>query len=63
MACVLQKQVRMKRRPSISCLWSLILLLVFGIGAASAAEKSGVTMPDEMTVAGKTLVLNGMGGP
>lgn len=49
------------KRPSISRLLSVLLVLLFGIGTAWAAEKGGVKMPDKVTVAGKTLVLNGMG--
>ncbi len=39
----------------------LFLLLVAFAADARAGEKAGVTMPDKMEVAGKTLVLNGMG--
>jgi hypothetical protein len=39
----------------------VIALIVTAGGAALAGEKAGVTMPDTMQVAGKTLVLNGMG--
>jgi hypothetical protein len=38
----------------------LIVLLMLG-GTALAGKKAGVTMPDRITVAGQTLVLNGMG--
>lgn len=40
----------------------LVLLLVFALGAPlAAATLAGVTMADSITVAGKRLVLNGMG--
>lgn len=42
--------------------WSLIAaLMITAGGAAYAGEKAGVTMPDTMQVAGKTLTLNGLG--
>ena len=41
---------------------ALVVALTIGIsGAARAGEKAGVTMPDTVQVAGKTLMLNGMG--
>lgn len=42
---------------------ALLLLITLALTAAPAAagKKAGVTMPDQVTVAGKTLVLNGMG--
>lgn len=42
----------------------IVLIAGLGIAIAStavAASKAGVTMPDQATVAGKTLVLNGLG--
>ena len=41
---------------------SLVFLLLAALTTiARAGEKAGITMPDKMEVAGKTLVLNGMG--
>jgi len=39
----------------------LVLFLVVAVSAAAAAELSRVTMPDEISVDGKTLELNGLG--
>jgi hypothetical protein len=39
----------------------LLLALTLAFGAAHAGSKAGVTMPDNITVAGKSLTLNGMG--
>jgi Chalcone isomerase-like len=47
----------MKRALSLT----LAALVLGHVGTASAGEKSGVKMPDRVTVAGKALVLNGMG--
>ena len=38
-----------------------VLTLLVSASPAAAGKKAGVTMPDQITVAGKTLVLNGMG--
>lgn len=38
-----------------------LALIPAGIGPAQAGRKAGVTLPDTVTVAGKKLVLNGMG--
>ena len=38
-----------------------VVLVVVATGAVWSAELADVTMPDEVTVSGKTLVLNGMG--
>ena len=38
-----------------------IVMLAAGLAAASAAELAGVAFPDTATVAGKELVLNGLG--
>lgn len=38
-----------------------IITLLIGLSSASAGKKAGVTMPDTTTLAGKQLVLNGMG--
>ncbi len=38
-----------------------VATIAFGTGAAVAGKKAGVTMPDQVTVAGKQLYLNGMG--
>src|SRR5262245_9527212 len=43
------------RKLVVVAAWGLML------GAAGAASKEGVTLPDTVTVEGKTLVLNGMG--
>ncbi|MGA9851986.1 MAG: chalcone isomerase family protein [Gammaproteobacteria bacterium] len=40
---------------------SLILLAVCGLAGVQAATFEGVTLPDSAALAGKTLVLNGMG--
>jgi hypothetical protein len=45
-------------RRTLTSLASVILLLG---GAAHAAKKAGVTVPDTVSVDGKNLVLNGMG--
>lgn len=42
-------------------LQTLMLLATLAVPQADAAELAGVTMPDTATVAGKSLVLNGMG--
>lgn len=39
----------------------LLFTLLVTSGTAAAGKKAGVTMPDTITVAGKTLTLNGMG--
>jgi len=39
----------------------VLLLIAFLAHPAAAGERAGVTMPDSITVDGKTLVLNGMG--
>jgi hypothetical protein len=48
------KEVKMKK-----CLLGMISLLL--ISSPFAGEKEGITIPDKMTLAGKELVLNGMG--
>ena len=40
---------------------AILITLLVGLGSATAGEKAGVTLPDTATVAGKHLVLNGMG--
>ena len=40
---------------------TLLIMLLLGTTIAAAGKKAGVTMPDQTVVAGKTLVLNGMG--
>jgi hypothetical protein len=40
---------------------ALGILLLLGVSTAGAGELAGVTLPDQVTVSGKTLVLNGMG--
>jgi len=47
-------------RSRIVTIASLALVLATS-GLARAGEKGGVKMPDQLTVAGKALVLNGMG--
>jgi hypothetical protein len=47
--------------PRSSMIQSLLLLATLAVPQADAAELAGVTMPDTATVAGKELVLNGMG--
>ena len=42
-------------------LFAMSMLAVTLAGAAAAATLSGVTMPDQMTAGGHTLVLNGLG--
>jgi len=37
------------------------LLLLLGVSSVGAGELAGVTLPDQVTVGGKTLALNGMG--
>jgi hypothetical protein len=39
----------------------MLLALAAGSGPALAGQKAGVTMPDQIEVAGKTLTLNGIG--
>jgi hypothetical protein len=40
---------------------SILIVLLAGLATASAGKTAGVTMPDTTRVAGKQLVLNGMG--
>jgi hypothetical protein len=52
------------RHRSLAALLALVpaLILALALGAPlTAATLAGVTMPDSITVAGKTLALNGMG--
>ncbi len=48
----------MKYRNSI---FALVLLAAASVAAAAAPAVAGVTMPDTVTIEGKTLKLNGMG--
>lgn len=49
----------MRRALAIAVLG--LVALVVDLGVAAAGEKAGVKMPDKLTVAGKTVVLNGLG--
>jgi Chalcone isomerase-like len=40
---------------------AILALVLTHLGVASAGEKGGVKMPDQLQVAGKTVVLNGLG--
>lgn len=42
-------------------LWLLVLLSAGALASAQAATYDGVTLPDSVSVGGKSLVLNGMG--
>ncbi len=49
------------RRALAIAVHALVVLVLVDVGVAAAGEKSGVKMPDKLTVAGKTVVLNGLG--
>lgn len=51
----------MKLTPRIASLAVAVAVALAGHGVARAGEKADVKMPDSLTHAGKTLVLNGMG--
>ncbi len=51
----------MKAHLNSTFLAPLLAAALFASGPAFAKEKDGVTLPDQKTVGGKTLVLNGMG--
>ena len=51
----------MKLTPPIASLAVALAVALAGHGAALAGEKADVKMPDTMTIAGKPVVLNGMG--
>lgn len=51
----------MKPTRDITLLASLVAVIALAVGPASARKMAGVTMADQITVDGKTLVLNGMG--
>lgn len=46
---------------TVSVLVAAAALLALSAGPTAAGKLAGVTMPDQVTVAGKTLVLNGLG--
>jgi hypothetical protein len=46
---------------NVRCFGAVIALVTAFVGSAVAGTKAGVTMPDSIQVAGKRLVLNGMG--
>lgn len=51
----------MRRARALPTTTAILALVLAGGAVATAGERDGVKMPDQIPVAGKTVVLNGMG--